>query len=591
MAFIDWTIVASYMLISIGIGLYFTRRASNNLDEYFIAGRSLVWWVAGTSIVATTFSADTPLFVAGLSRSVGVYENWFWWSQAFGGLISVYFFSRLWRRTKVRTDIEFIKLRYEGKSAVFLRYFMALYKGVFFNLFILSSVTLAVAKLATVILGLSSEPLCSLPILGDVTPAMAIVTALAALTFFYTILSGLYGVVYTDLIQFFLAMFGSISLAVIAWNDAGSSSAEIMGRIVNSPDYIPGMLNFLPSFETLDLKVLSFVVYMGVLWWGMAPGYAYQIQRMLACKTERDALLANLFFNVLHYAVRSWPWIIVGLLSMIYFPNIKDPEMSYPLMIDKFLPAGLKGIMVVSLIAAYMSTINTLLNWGSSYIVNDFVRPIWKNYQERTYVNISRLSGLLLAVLMILTVSRLNSIIGIYKYVTLMESGAVIILVLRWYWWRVNAWTEISALITSLIVANFLELWPTTAPPLEGYDSMYPIRVLITTLVSAIVWIIVMYSTSKKPTQHVINFYKRVRIGGSGWKKVRDLVPDIKPLQQSFKTDIIAYLVSVVFVFSCLYLIGKILFGSITEIAIGILVCVSSGIYLIYSIKKIDKTV
>ena len=587
MAFIDWAIVVAYLLISLGIGLYYTKRASSSMDDYFVAGRSLVWWVAGTSIVATTFSADTPLFVAGLVRSVGVYENWFWWSQAFGGLISVFFFSRLWRRTEVRTDIEFIQLRYQGKSATYLRYFMALYKGIFFNLFILSSVTLAVSKLATVILGLSSDPLFTLPLLGEVTPALVIVMGLAGLTFLYTILSGLYGVVYTDLIQFALAMFGSISLAVIAWCHAGPSTSAVMEKLSQSPAFTEGMLNFFPSFETLDLKVLTFVVYIGVLWWGMAPGYAYQIQRMLACRTERDAMLANLWYNLIHYAVRSWPWIIVGIISMIYFTDLKDPEMSYPKMIDKFLPVGLKGIMVASLLAAYMSTINTLLNWGSSYIVNDFVRPIVKNLQEKSYVTISRLSGAMLAVLMIFTVSRLNSIIGVYKYITLMESGAAIILVLRWYWWRVNAWTEIAALATSLLVANILELWPVTAPPELGYDGMFPVRILITTVSSAIIWLTVMFLTSQKPSSHTISFYKKVRIGGWGWKRIYQSLDDFQPLQQSFRTDVIAYFMSVIFIFSCLFTIGKLLFGGFLAVLIGGIVCISSGIYLWKSVIKI----
>lgn len=588
MAFIDWTIVGLYLLVSLGIGLYYTRRAGSSMDDYFVAGRSLVWWVAGTSIVATTFSADTPLFVTGLVRSVGVYENWFWWSQAFGGLISVYFFSRLWRRTEVRTDIEFLQLRYEGKSAVILRYFMALYKGIFFNLFILSSVTLAVSKLATAILGLSPDPLFSMPVIGDVTPALLIVMGLAALTFFYTILSGLYGVVYTDLIQFVLAMFGSISLAVIAWVDAGPSTAAVIEKVTSSTAYTEGMLNFFPSFESFDAKVLTFVVYLGVLWWGMAPGYAYQIQRMLACRTEKDAMLANLWYNLMHYAVRSWPLIVVGILSLVYFPDLKDGELAYPMMIDRFLPAGLKCIMVVSLLAAYMSTINTLLNWGSSYVVNDFIRPIWQNLKERVYVTISRLLGLVLAVMMIIFVSKLDSIVGIYKYVTLMESGAAIILVLRWYWWRVNAWTEISALGASLAVANYLEYWSALAPPESGYDAMFQVRILITTTVAAAVWLTVMFLTSRTPSDHTIEFYKKVRIGGRGWRRVIEMVPNIQPLQQSFKTDVYAYLASMVLIFGSLYTIGKMLFGSPLQWSVGLVVSVSAGIYLWHSLKKLQ---
>ena len=588
MAVLDWSIVAAYLLLSLGVGLYFTKRASGSLEDYFVAGRSLPWWLAGTSIVATTFSSDTPLMVAGLVRRTGVYENWFWWSAAFGGLISVYFFSRLWKRSGVRTDIEFIHLRYEGKPAKYLRYFMALYKGIFFNMFILTSVTLAVGKLFTVILHLSSDPLFTLPILGPITPSLALVIVLAFMTFFYTILSGLYGVVYTDLVQFVLAMTGAISLAVIAWVDAASGGISVLERLAQSPSFRPEMLQFFPSFETLDLKVLTFVVYLGVLWWGMAPGYAYQIQRLLACKSEKDALLANLWYNLLHYGVRSWPWILVGILSVIYFPDLEDAESAYPLMIDKFLPVGLKGVMVASLLAAYMSTINTLLNWGSSYVVNDFIAPIRKSITGKQAVKWGRMVGALLAILMLFFVTKLNSIFGIYKYVTLMESGAAIILVLRWYWWRVNAWTEISALGASLVIANFLQLWHVTAPVEGGADDMFPVRILITTAGAAIVWISVMYLTSKTPSDHTIAFYERVRVGGRGWKRVMTLRPEIKPLNQSFKTDLLAYFASLIFIFSFLFGVGQFLFGS-SYMAWGCMtLMVVCGAYLWTALGKIS---
>lgn len=588
MAIADWLIVLAYLMISLVVGLYFTKRAGTSLEGYFVANRSLVWWLAGTSIVATTFSSDTPLFVAGLVRTMGVYENWFWWSQAFGGLISVFFFSRLWRRTEARTDVEFIHLRYEGKPAEYLRYFMALYKGIFFNLFILASVTLAVSKLATAILGLNSDPLFVLPLIGPITSVTAIITGLAFLTFFYTILSGLYGVVYTDLIQFILAMVGSISLAVFAWFDAGPSKAAVMEKLTASSAYHQDMLNFFPSFESFDLKVLTFIVYIGVLWWGMAPGYAYQIQRLLACRTEKDALLANLWYNLMHYAVRSWPWIIVGILSIIYFPNLADPEMAYPEMINKFLPVGLKGIMVASLLAAYMSTINTLLNWGSSYVVNDFIQPLKPGLKDKTYVTISRITGAVLAVLTVVFATQISSIIGVYKYVAVMESGAAIILVLRWYWWRVNAWTEISAYGTSLLIANILNVWSVTAPPANGYDKMFPIRILITTVITAVVWISVMFRTSGEPSKHLIAFYKKVGIGGSGWKRVAALFPDIKVSNQNLKTDFFAYLMALVFIFSILFTIGKLLFGGLLAVSLGVVVCLLSGVYLLKSLKRIE---
>ena len=360
----DWAIVALYVAAALGIGVYFAKRAAAGTVEFFVAGRSLPWYVAGTSMVASTFSSDTPLFVAGMVREQGVYANWLWWSGGIGTLVSVFFFAHLWRRTRAVTEIEFLSRRYDPGTAVdALRVFRALFDGVFINCVIMASVTLAMSKIIVVILELSAEPLFTMPVFGGVTPSALILVALGVAAVLYTSLSGLYGVVYTDLIQFALAMVGAFALAVIVYVDLSQGGGSEVATLRDSPGFRADTMNLLPEFGW-DLKTATFFILISVGWWYGAPGGGFFLQRVLATRSERDAMLSLYWFGFCHYVLRSWPWIIVGLASLVYFPGLVDGEQAYPEMIQRFLPVGLKGIMVASLLAAFMSTLDTHMELG-----------------------------------------------------------------------------------------------------------------------------------------------------------------------------------------------------------------------------------
>ena len=375
MTLIDWAIVVCYVIAAVLIGAWFTKRASKGTAEFFVAGRSLPWFVAGTSMVATTFSSDTPLFVAGIVREQGIYANWIWWGSMVGTIVSVFFFARLWRRSEAVTEVEFIAQRYAaGAARSVLRVFRALFDGVMLNTIIMGSVTLAMSKVIVAVLGLSSDPIATLPLIGEVTPTLAILVVLGIAAVIYTALSGLYGVVYTDLIQFGLAMIGSIALAGIAWWDL-ESSGGFAEQIRASQGFTEQTFSMLPQLG-MNYPTLEFLIFILVFPMLYAVGPGFFLQRVLAARSERDAALSMGWFAICHMILRSWPWIVVAAASLVYFPVIADSEQAYPMMINEVLPVGLKGIMVASLLAAFMSTLDTHLNWGSSYLVNDIYAAV-----------------------------------------------------------------------------------------------------------------------------------------------------------------------------------------------------------------------
>ena len=556
MGTLDWFAVGLYVLTAVGIGVYFTKRAGRSTTDFFVAGRTLPWLIAGTSMVATTFSADTPLFVAGMSRQTGIFSNWFWWSLAIGQIATVFFFARLWRRTEALTDIEFIVKRYEPSKAIsILRVFKVFFDGVLRNCVIMGSVTLAMAKILKVLLNLSDTALFHVPVLGDVTSTMVLLFILGGSAVLYSSLSGLYGVVYTDLVQFALAMIGSIGLAVIVYVDA-SGGAGLMEKLSGAPDFKSSLLNFFPELSTLNLATFTFFVYIFVVWWAQVPGEGLYVQRLLATRSEKDSFLSFLWYNICHYIIRPWPWIMVGLLSLYYLPHLEDAETAFPRMIDLFLPVGLKGIMVASLLAAFMSTLDTHLNWGASYLVNDLYRPfIGKHKSPKHYVLVSRICMVLLTIVALIVTSQLSSILGAYKYLWMILSGVGTVMIARWYWWRVNAYSEIAAIVASVIVGNYLEIkLPSTAEA-----DLFAVRVVIITAVVTSVWVVVTFLTSKTPGKQTAAFYLQMRIGGVGWKKVREAA-GIKPIVGEFKENFIAWLSCVVFLYSLLLGIGKFIF-------------------------------
>ena len=558
----DWSIVGLYVVVAVGIGVYFTRRAARSTTDFFVAGRSLPWFIAGTSIVATSFSSDTPLFVAGMSRTEGISSNWFWWSVAIGQTASVFFFAKLWRRTKVLTDVQFVAARYAPsleRSA--LRIFKVFYDGIFVNCVVMASVTLAMTKIVQVMLHLSDDPLFWVPIFGQVTPTAVVILVLGGAAVLYSALSGLYGVVYTDMIQFSLAMLGSIGLAVVVYADASSGSG-MMARLSAAPDFKAALIRFVPDLSTLSLPTVTFLIYISVVWWGAAPGSGYAVQRLLACRSETDSLLAFLWYNFCHYVLRPWPWIIVGILSLVYLPNLKDAEQAFPAMIDMFLPVGLKGVMVAAMLAAFMSTLDTHLNWGTSYLVNDLYKPfLHRKASPKHYVRISRVCMLLLTVLALLASTKLTSILDAYKYLGLLTAGIGTVMIARWYWWRVNAWSEISAVLSSLIVGNTLAyLVPDVKDQSDRVlENWFAVRVAFNIAITSVVWIAVTLITSRRPCVQAIAFYKRMRIAGPGWREIARQT-GVAPVRHELRQATIAWLASLTLLFSLLLGIGMAIF-------------------------------
>ena len=520
MHWIDWFIVALYAVAAIGIGIYFTGKASESIDDFFVAGRSLGWFILGTSMVATTFSADTPLWVAGISREVGIFENWLWWSAAMAGMAGVFFFAHLWRRSEAVTEIEFLSLRYPpSKLNDALRIFKVGFEGIVMNCILMGGITIAVGKIIATIVPETAAYHVTLPAFGEVSGTTLLVFVLGICAVIYSSLSGLYGVVYTDMIQFGLAMVGSIALAIIAYSDAGGG-AEIIAKIQHAGISNTEKLSFFPSFEEMDLKAFTFIIYMTISWWGAASGSGNLVQRLLSAKTEKDAVKGFFWFNVCHYIIRPWPWIIVGICSLIYFPNLSDVELAFPMMINEFLPVGLKGIMVASLFAAYMSTIDTHLNWGSSYLVNDFYRPFIKcNAPQRHYVKVARLTMLLITLLAVVVASRMDSILQVYKYVLLVGGGIGTVLIARWYWWRVNIEAEITAYVLSFIMAPVLTIYIPNGPDAD----YFALRLVTITTVVTLFWIAVALMTNKHPSAFTKKFHVKARVGGRGWKRVATL--------------------------------------------------------------------
>ena len=580
---IDWAIVALFVFTAAGIGVAFARKASRSAEDFFAAGRSLPWFIAGTSMVATSFSSDTPLFVAGLVREQGIYANWFWWIGVLGVLVSVFFFARLWRRSGALTEIELLAIRYApGRATDCLRMLKAAFDGVFVNCIIIASVTLAMSKIIVAILGLPDAPVLTLPLLGKVTITGLILVGLAAIAVLYTTLSGLYGVVYTDLIQFGLAMFGSIALAVIAYVDL-SAQGGFVSALRAAPGFSPETVRLFPPFD-YNLETLSFAIFLLIGWWNYAPGTGYFLQRTLATRSKRDAMLALYWFGFCHLAIRSWPWIIVGLASLIYFPDIADAEAVYPSMIDSLLPVGLKGIMIASLLAAFMSTLDTHLNWGSSYIVNDIYRPFVRpGRTERHYVLAARISMLALAATALLVAAQLDSILGVYQYIFVILTPVATVLIARWYWWRINIWAEFAAVAAAAIIGNLtIVLLPDSAS-----ENWFAVRMLITTISAALAVLIVTLATSRgEPSAHVVNFYTKLRIHGRGWQRIRQMT-GVTPVASNLRQSAAMCAASVALIYSTLLGIGAVLLGEWPQAGMYAALGVIAGAYVYKKMPEI----
>jgi len=492
---LDWTIVGSYMAVSLAIGLIFTKKAGRSLKDYFLSGRSLPWWVVGGSMVATTFAADTPLAVTEYVRGDGIWRNWFWWTLAINHVLAAVVFSRLWRRAEVLTDNELIEIRYHGKPAAVLRALKACYFSTIYNFIVMGWVT---AAMSTVL-----SEFIDIPIAWAVIICMAV-----ALT--YSLLSGFWGVVVTDIFQFGIAMIGSVIFAILAANAAGGME-NMLARITEMG--AASKLSFFPSMSSGSDVWGKFLVFVLIMWWSThnADGGGYIIQRMMAAKNEKHAQAGTFFFAFMHYVVRVWPWIIVALASLVLLPATVTGKQAYPQLMANILPVGLKGVFVAVFLAAFMSTIDTHLNWGSSYIVNDiYKRFIKPEAESKHYVAVSRLVSLILMMVAGFVALEIHSITSAWELVWAMGAGVGAVLILRWFWWRINAYSEISAICSSLVIAIGMQIWELTT----GQSIALHVKALIVVIGSIAVWLPVTLFSKPEPEGVLKGFCERVKPGG-----------------------------------------------------------------------------
>jgi SSS family solute:Na+ symporter len=554
---LDWFIIILYFSGSIVVGVYYSRRAGTSISEFFLSGRNLPWWLAGTSMVATTFAADTPLAVTELVARNGIAGNWLWWNFAFGGMLTVFFFARLWRRAGVMTDVEFIELRYSGRAAAFLRGFRAVYLGLFMNGIIIGWVNLAMASILQGILGIPESQV------------FLYVGGCLVLVAIYSSLSGLWGVAVTDAFQFALAMLGTIVLATILVGlpqigGIGGLKEKLPSWALQFTPVIGKGAARLPSVGgTLALSVAAFLAYVGVQWWaswypGAEPGGGgYVAQRMMSAKNKRHSVLATLWFTIAHYCLRPWPWILVGLASLILYPNLAPDakRLGYVYAMRDFLPTGMMGFLIAAFFAAYMSTIATQLNWGTSYLVNDFYRRFVKRSgDERHYVFVSRLVTLLVMAVSLLLTLVINTISGAWAFIIEAGAGLGLVLILRWFWWRVNAWSEISAMVAPFVAYGYVRFFTTIQFP----ESLFYIVAFTTA-----VWLVTTYVTKPTNEEKLLTFYRRIHPGGIFWKRIAEKLPDVKG-DSHYLSLFIDWIAGIVVVYCVLFGIGKLIFAEYT---------------------------
>jgi len=602
---IDYAIIGFYFVILLSIAIYLSRKASRSTSDFFISGRNFPWWIAGTAMVATTFAADTPLAVTELVARNGIAGNWLWWNMLIGGMLTVFFFAKLWRRAGIMTDVELIEIRYSGKPAAFLRGFRSLYIGLVMNMIVIGWVNLALEKIIRVMFpGLTFFGIESLAFLGfTFSAALLWVACVMAFVGVYSTLAGLWGIAVSDILQFTVAMGSTIILAVVVVNlpEVGGMS----GLIDKLPE---GTLRFTPMIGTgttpgdvLALSVAAFIAHLAVQWWaswypGAEPGGGgYVAQRMFSAKDEKHSLYATLWFTVAHYAVRPWPWIIVALCTLVLYPDLGHGEKGdgFVMVMRDYLPAGLLGLLVAAFFAAYMSTLATHLNWGASYTINDFYRRfIVKGKGEKHYVFASRVATIVILILSLLVTARLERITAAWEFIITASGGVGLVLLLRWYWWRVNAWSEITALIAPFILYGIILLWSAQLPP-DAPIQMYlhfPYTLFYIAGCTTLLWLIITFMTKPVDEKVLTSFYERVKPGGRLWKPIAEKMPHIKPVI-NFKDLAICWISGVIMVYMALFGIGKLLFGEyLTAVVYFAVVAVAAWI-ITMNIRKDAKAI
>lgn len=587
-SFLDWSIIAAFFVISMLIGAYTSKKAGKSAKEFFLSGRNMPWWLLGVSMVATTFSADTPNLVTDIVRTNGVSGNWVWWAFLLTGMLTVFVYAKLWRRSEVTTDLEFYELRYGGKSAAFLRAFRAIYLGIFFNVVIMATVSLAAIKIGGVMLGLS--PIETLLIASIVTVI-------------YSSLGGLRGVLLTDFFQFFIAMAGAIWAAIYVLNMPQIGSLD---GLLTHPNVVD-KLDFLPDFSDWNMVIPLLIMPLAIQWWatwypGAEPGGGgYIAQRMLSAKDEKNAIGATLFFNIAHYGMRPWPWIIIALASLIIFPNVSDMQEAFPhIPVDKmghdlaysamltFLPAGLIGLVLASLIAAVMSTLSTHLNWGSSYVVNDFyLRFLKPEASDKELVLVGRLSTVVLMLLAAILALALSNALEAFNILLQIGAGTGAIFILRWFWWRINAMTEIAAMVISFVVAIFFEVINPRFDLISIPEGQEYLKLLYGVGITTVGWLTVTFFTKPEKDQVLLSFYRKVKPAAYGWKKVLDRYPEEKQEQGQLPKDIGLMLVGSVMVYAVLFAVGFWIYGNTLAATLSTIIAILGALIIFKSWKGI----
>jgi len=587
---LDYAFIIVFFSLVLGIGVYVSKKSGKNSSEFFLSGRTMPWWLLGLSMVATTFSTDTPNLVTDIVRTNGVSGNWVWWCFLITGMLTVFVYAKLWRKSNVNTDLEFYEMRYGGKPASFLRKFRAVYLGVIFNVITMSAVTLAAIKIGSIMLGLE--------------PWQTVVSA-GLITVTFSALGGFKGVVYTDFLLFFVAMAGAIGAAYYLVNIPEVGGIEALMANEN----VTEKLNILPDFSNKKALITLFIIPLAVQWWsswypGAEPGGGgYIAQRMLAAKDENHAIGATFFFNIMHYALRPWPWILVALASIVVYPDLASIQEAFPnVTADKLghdlaysamltkLPSGLLGVVLASLVAAYMSTISTQLNWGSSYIVYDFYKQqINPNASEKRLVAVGRISTVVLMIFSAALALLLQNALQLFDVLLAFGAGTGLIFILRWFWWRINAWSEITAMFASGIISIILKLTPVGAYLFATETGLLPdwSEYIFIVVVTTIIWLIATFMTQPESNETLRSFYRKIQPGGPGWSKVvdeakTDAVEIVKDKEKwSVPAGLTAMLLGVLLIYSIMFATGYWIYGRTTQAIVLTVVSIIAGVLLV----------
>jgi SSS family transporter len=584
---LDWTFVIAFFAISLGIGLWSARSSGKDASEFFLSGRNMPWWLLGVSMVATTFSADTPNLVTGLVRESGVSGNWGWWAFLVTGMLTVFVFARLWRRSEVLTDVEFYELRYSGPMATFLRGFRALYLGLVFNVLVMGSVSLAAVKFGEILLGI---------------PGWQTLLVAGAITLVYSAIGGLKAVILTDFVQFIIAMIGSIWAAIYIVNLPEVGGLDNLLTHSNVVD----KLSILPDFSDPNIWVPVLLVPLAVQWWasyypGAEPGGGgYIAQRMFSAKDETNAVGATLLFNIAHYAIRPWPWILIALASLVVFPELTDiqsvfpalsdnkvgHDIAYPAMLTK-LPSGLLGLVAASVVAAFMSTMSTQLNLGASYLVNDFYQRFIKpEASQKELVNVGRLMTVVTAILGLGLGLALKDASQAFNLLLLLGAGTGLIYILRWFWWRINATTEVVAMVASLVIAGILTFTD------NSFESWH--KIILGAVLTTLTWVIATYITPPTDDETLIKFYQKIKPGGNGWnaviKKANDKGIAVQHSETKIPIQLLTFVIGTITVYSALFATGNWIYGKVGPAVICTVLTIAGAIFLFSVWNRLKET-